>query len=309
MVRIHFTFLFALIFPLCVAADVILINSPLSEQDSRYQYTEDLLKLVLLASSDKYGDYRLERAQAPMSRNRALTEMIDGDLLHVMAEAPKPEWEAQLIPVRIPIRKGVQGYRLFIIRDQDRKLMGTVQSLKDLMSLPTGSGAQWSTRVVMEEAGFTVMTSTNYDSLFEMLHKGRFVTFGRGVNEAYREVATYGKVFPDLVVDEHVALFIPLPTYYFVTPTQPKLAERIRDGLERMLEDGSFDAFFFHAHCDDLKLARLADRRVFRISNSNLSKDTPHDVARYWLDPMVDLDAVCPQVGFTNATEPSMLDQ
>ena len=57
------------------------------------------------------------------------------------------------------------------------------------MSLPTGSGCQWSTKIAMQQAGFKVVESVHYENLFNMLSKGRFITFGRGVNEAYQEIA------------------------------------------------------------------------------------------------------------------------
>lgn len=46
---------------------------------------------------------------------------------------------------------------------------------------------QWSTTRVLTENGFNVVTGLDYEGLFKMLTKGRFITFGRGINETHRE--------------------------------------------------------------------------------------------------------------------------
>lgn len=276
-----------------VSIEQIIINKPLSDNDRRYDYTKRLLDLVLTVTTASHGEFKLNEAQTTMTRNRTFVELKKGEIIHVMAEAPKPGWEEELIPVRVPIRKGIQGFRLFIIKQQNQALLANVDSLQSLQQYPTGSGSQWSTLRVMEEAGFTVVSGSHYDGLFDMLNLGRFITFGRGVNEAFREVEAFKEKFPDLTVDEHVALFIPLPTYYFVSPKKPALAERIKAGLTLLIQDGRFDTFFYQHHCEDLRKANLAKRKIFSIPNPNLSAKTPLDVAHYWHNPNTDLKGIC----------------
>ncbi|MDN3720699.1 hypothetical protein QW131_19215 [Roseibium salinum] len=69
---------------------------------------------------------KVVHAQAEYSRDRVLQELITGRNIHVVAEAPKPGWEEKLIPIRIPIRKGIQGYRLFLINQQDQAALAKV---------------------------------------------------------------------------------------------------------------------------------------------------------------------------------------
>jgi hypothetical protein len=103
-----------------------------------------------------------------------------------------------------------------------------------------------------------------------MLDNERFITFGRGVNEAFREVSIQGARYPDLMVEPNLILHIPLPTYFFVTPHRPELAGQIEKGLRKMIASGAFDAFFYRYHCEDLRKLRLKDRRLFSIPNTNL---------------------------------------
>lgn len=262
--------------------DEIVTLKPRGEADNRYRYVEELLRKVLQKADINAS---VTQAASDYSRDRLLQELIVGENIQVIAEAPKPGWEEKLIPIRIPLRKGIQGFRLLLINRQDQEALAKVENLEDLMAFPTGSGSQWSTRVVMENAGFEVITSEDYETLFRMLQLRRFVTFGRGVNEAFEEQASFSGQNPDLIVEETLCIYIPLPTYFFVSPAYPELAEKIEAGLMEMIEDGSFDEHFRAFHEDDLKRANLGSRKIFTLTNPNLSEHTPFEQSDYWFDP------------------------
>ena len=97
------------------AGDTVLVNRPFSTLDTRYEYPHKLLTKVLNATECQYGKTTIKHSPLAMPRNRALIELEKGESIHVFAEAPKPNWETRLIPVRIPIRKGIQGFRTFLI--------------------------------------------------------------------------------------------------------------------------------------------------------------------------------------------------
>jgi hypothetical protein len=253
-----------------VYANNIIINKPLSKLDHRYQYTYDLLSLIISATPE-FGDTKIQISPTYMTRNRTVKELIAGNLINVMAEAPKPEWDKNLIVIPIPIRKGIQGFRVFIIESKNKQIMTAVNKLEDLLALPTGSGENWSTKMAMENAGFNVVTGTSYEGLFSMLTNERFLSFGRGINEAYDEVESRKKAYPGLIVDEHVLLHIPLATYFYISPKKPEIAERINVGLLRIIESGVFDDFFYENYCKDLLKAKINERKTFKISNHYIS--------------------------------------
>ena len=263
----------------------VLINQPVSNSDQRYNYPQVLLRLILNRTAEEYGVTAIAYSPEPMSRDRSYVELVKGAKIHVMAEAPQPKWEQNLLPVRIPIRKGIQGFRLFLINSDFDDELSSVTQLNELKHLPTGSGHQWATRGVMEQAGFNVVTSSSYEGLFHMLQAARFVTFGRGINEVFREAEIFSVKYPKIAVDYRFALHIPLPTYFFVTPKRPELAERIEKGLRALIADGSFDQFFLARHCAEILAANLPNRRVFSITNPTLADDTPLDQPEFWFDP------------------------
>ncbi|MDX5299983.1 MAG: hypothetical protein LPK85_13665, partial [Gammaproteobacteria bacterium] len=147
-----------------LAAEIVLVNRPESPDDRRYEYPETLLQAILDRTAPEYGPARVERAAQVMSRERIFAALKHtGNQLHVLAEAPKPGWEEALIPIRIPIRKGIQGYRVFLIKRAHQPLLEKVHSLEALAALPTGAGAQWSTAPVMTAAGFNVVLGSSYE--------------------------------------------------------------------------------------------------------------------------------------------------
>jgi len=267
------------------ASEIVMVNAPLSQEDRRYDYPQKLLGEVLLATEKQYGSAIVRQADFPMKRNRALLELEKGQIIHVMAEAPKPGWEERLIPVRIPIRKGLQGYRTFLILKQNQQMLSKIKTLEEFKKLATGSGKQWSTTRVLKSNGFNLVLGRDYEGLFGMLVRGRFITFGRGINETAVEYNNHKEKFPELAIEKDLLLYIPLPTYFFVTPTKPKLAERIETGLKTMIADGSFEKIFEEHFGLLIKNSNLEHRRIFRINNPNLSPETPLDNLGYWYQP------------------------
>ncbi|WP_250655879.1 transporter substrate-binding domain-containing protein [Alkalimarinus coralli] len=271
--------------PVVNATDIILVNQPRTADDKRYEYPQKLLTHILEITKQNYGSALIQYAPSPMQRNRSLIELEAGENIHVMATALKPEWERRLIPIRVPIRKGILGYRVFLILQQHQPTLSRIISLEELKKIPTGSGRQWSTTKTLIENGFDVREGMNYEGLFTMLMEGRFITFGRGISEIFAEYDVYKSKIPELAIEQDLLLHIPLPTYFFVTPKRPKLAERIEEGLLMMIEDGSFDELFNAEFGDMIKAAKLSTRRMFLINNPNLSPATPLDIEHYWYRP------------------------
>ncbi|CTQ56444.1 hypothetical protein LP7551_05004 [Roseibium album] len=260
----------------------VLTLKPYGYANSPYEY----LEVLLTKSLDKAGvSANIVRSDTDFSRDRLLQELISGENVHVMAHAPKSDWEKNLLTIRIPLRKGITGYRLFLINKQDQAALSKVTTLEELKAFPTGSGAQWSMRRVLEDAGFQVVTTSDDTTLFNMLAARRFLTFGRGIYEAYNEHGRLSAEYKNLAVEQDLTLFFPLPTYFFVSPAHPELAQHIETGLRRMIEDGSFDEHFLSYHQEDIDRAKLADRKIFKIPNPNLSKDTPINEPLLWFDP------------------------
>ena len=265
-------------------ADVTLIHHPqkLAEWDTRNEYFLSLLHLALDETRDEYGDYQLVPSDQPMVQSRAINLLAAGEQLDVLWSMTSRQREAQLLPVRIPLLKGLMGYRIFIIRGEDAVWFRGIHSLDQLRELRAGQGQGWPDVEILRANGFRVETADSYETLFHMLQAGRFDFFPRALNEPFEEVDARKEL--DLAVEQNLLLYYPTANYFFVNRNNPKLAERIDKGLEKAIADGSFDKLFRQhpVNAYALKHARLNQRRIFKLVNPLLPAQTPLARKELW---------------------------
>lgn len=266
----------------------IVYPSPESKEDHRYDYYWELLRVALDKTVDDYGPYTLRRYPLPMTAARAETELErDTGTISLFVRATSEEREQRFLPVRIPLDKGLLGYRIFLIRKELQPRLDTVANLQQLRSFTIGQGAGWIDVPILTAAGFQVVTGTNYEGMFRMLAAARFDLFPRGVTEVISEYEDHKRENPGLAIERHLILYYPLPRYFFLARTAQgrQLAARIEAGLEKMLADGTFDHKFDEQVRPLEKAFNLKSRRILRIDNPTLPPETPLKRKELWYDP------------------------
>ncbi|MDJ0989550.1 MAG: hypothetical protein QNI85_06030 [Desulfobacterales bacterium] len=253
--------------------------------DQRHRYNNAILSTALDKTTTTHGDYELTMTLRGSQRERALVELVAGRLINVHIVPTRREWEAKTLPIRIPVAKGLLGYRLFLVKRQEIERFASIQSLEELKQMRAGLRQQWSTTLAMQALGFEVMTGRSYEGLFRMLVHGRFDYFPRGINEIFEEYDRRRLDLLEMAIEPSKALCLPMPTYVFVSPKNPELAARIQAGLRMMIQDGSRDKLFWEYHRASIKQSDLAHRRIFRVDNPLLSPETPFEQQHLWLDP------------------------
>jgi hypothetical protein len=252
----------------------------------RYAYPFELLTEVLRRTTAKYGPYVEVPYTEPISTARAHEEAVKGDRINVMiSDAGHREFDEGMIPIPFPIDKGLLGYRVALIDSDNQAKIDAVQTLDQLRTLSIGQGSGWGDVRVYQYNLVPVHTAQTYDSLFLMLLDRRFDLFPRGVTEAPEELRAYGPRYPHLAIDHHLLIRYPFAQFFYVSKSEPHLAARLRDGLEQMEEDGSFEAFFnrhFARQLDDLK---LRDRTIIELRNPFLPAWVPLSRKQLWFDP------------------------
>lgn len=246
-------------------------------------YVVDLLQLAI---DHLPQQYLLQASPTPMSQSRAQLNLENADpQLQVMWAMTTREREAKLLPIRIPIYKGLIGWRVNLLRATDAQRLSQVKNLNELKSILFGQRHDWPDTPLLRANGLQVVTSPSYESLFNMLAAKRFDAFPREVVTAWQEQARAVANGQALVVDAHVVLHYPTALYFFTSRQRPELAEDIRLGLEAAIADGSFAALFERHHGATLRQARLAERRVIELHNPELPSATPFDRAQLWYQP------------------------
>ncbi|QDQ28366.1 amino acid ABC transporter substrate-binding protein [Chitinimonas arctica] len=246
--------------------------------DTRDVYPLKLLQLAL----DKAGttQYSLRPTDIPMLQGRALAELAHGSRIRVGWGMTSIERESALLPIRVPIFKGLVGWRLALVRKDRTDSLAAVQDLTSLRRFVAGQGHDWPDTEIMRSNGVRVVGVPLYDSLFRMLASARFDYFPRSVPEIWAEAEQYRKL--GIVIDPHLLVRYPTAFYFFVNKNDTALADTLRSGLEQAVADGSFDRLFCAHYGQLIAQARLEHRQVVELNNPILPPETPLARKELW---------------------------
>lgn len=261
----------------------VVVRHPAPEvrQDQRGDYPTRLLALALASSGE---DYRLEPSRQAMSKGRAILELSQGSPdIDILWAVTSEERERLLLPIRIPIDRGLIGWRVALIRAADADRFAKVRSLEALRAFVGAQGHDWPDLSILRASGLQVTGVNTYLGLFQMLARGRFDYLPRSLVEAQTELAQNRDLA--LAIAPGFVLHYPTPLYFFVNRERPELAEAVRRGLEKAMADGSFERLFQSAHARHIEQAHLAQRTVLQLDNPLLPADTPLDRRELWWQP------------------------
>ena len=249
--------------------------------DPQQGYVTALLQLALARSGQAYA---LRRSELRMVQTRAMQEMATASgSVDVVWAMTSRERETQLLPVRIPIDRGLIGWRVALIQARQPQLLRAVRSIAALARLSAGQMRDWPDSAILQANGLRLDTSSTYEGLFQQLAAGRIDYFPRSVIEAQSELASHAQL--PLALDAHLVIRYPAALYFFVGKHRPELARHIEIGLETMLADGSFAQLFqqhFGRLADGLKLSH---RYMLELANPDVPEETPLARKALWYRP------------------------
>ncbi|PCK03767.1 MAG: hypothetical protein COA42_19835 [Alteromonadaceae bacterium] len=249
------------------------------------QYYYELIERALALSRDVYGDYGIELYAGAPSSARITEEVKQGDRLNlVWAPALKSVYGVdQLIPIPIPLLKGLSGFRVAIIHRDNQAAFGQIRDKLALNDMMIGLEFGWAEVAIYEANGISVTTAP-YTSLYPMLQVKRIGALPLGVEQAVSSLSKRRHKFPDLIIDSELLIRYPMPIFFFVSQSTPNLAIRIRYGLELMIKRGEMDELFKRSFKEEIKSLNLKNRRVISIKNPLLLDEMPMLRKELWLN-------------------------
>ncbi len=278
-----------LISPFTLGADTVVIYpKPQSEKDIRTNDLIALLKHSLEITKETHGPYRLQTSDSVMTESRQLAALRQGQGINIVWSSTSKALEKKLLPIRIPLRKGLLGYRISLIDKANQESIDKIKTLADLKSISIGQGRGWGDVDIYKTNDIEVQQAP-YNSLFKMVANNRFDLFPRGINEIFDEHNAQAKVTPNLAIEKNLMIVYAWPYYFFTNPKDKAIADRIEYGLRKMIADGSFNKIFLRYHGNSIKQANVHQRRIIRINNNLLPTTVPLDDKSLWFDPLKDL--------------------
>lgn len=240
-----------------------------------HDYMAGLLRLALQAAGLQAA---VEASRAPMVQGRWLLELGRAEL-DVAWAMTSETLERRLLPVRVPVFRGLFGWRVLLVRRADRERWAEARSLADLKDTVFAQGADWTDTAILRANGLRVHTGTHKSRLEQAVLQGRADAYPRGLPELAHELERPGQA---LVLEPHLLLHYRAPVYFFVHPGRPELAEALSLGLRRLQVDGRLERYVREGLFEDLEQAALTKRRVIELRNPELPAQTPLEPGWWW---------------------------
>lgn len=267
-------------FALSVNAAVWNITYPraLTDNDVRNDYPIALLTLALNKTGVRY---QLKPSDRIMLQGKSIRQLRENRSVNVVWSMTDAQRESELLPIRIPINKGLIGWRVFIIHRDKQTAFSAVQSLAALQRYIPVQGEDWPDTKILQSNGFDVESVTQYMDNFSVISRFQADFFPRSVVEINSELAM-DNIGSDLVLEEALAIYYPSAMYFFVNRSNPTLAKLIETGLQRAIADGSFNQLFLLHYQPVIEQLDIPNRRVFELENPLLTAETPTEDSRLW---------------------------
>ncbi|MBC3874791.1 type 2 periplasmic-binding domain-containing protein [Undibacterium flavidum] len=237
------------------------------KNDPTEDYVRELLQAIVQHSA---RPYQLIKSPGRMLQARSIYEMTrENGNIDILWTMTTDDREKKLIPIRLPIEKGLLGWRISLITEKNKAAFSTVKRTEDLQQFTAGQGKDWPDVGILKANQLSVLTSNAYDPLFAMLAAGRFDYFPRSVFEIWGDVKHHSE--HKFIVEESFILHYQTACYFFVTPRRPQLAEDLRLGFEKIIANGIFEHLFQKYHKASIERAKFKQRVVINLKNPLLN--------------------------------------
>jgi hypothetical protein len=241
-------------------------NNTASVSESYYL---SIIDRALKVTEGDYGPYEVVFTQEEVTAERKHELLVVGNKVNIDRLVGFPSSRGArkgLIRIEAPLLNGFMGFRVPLIRSENQEFFKHITQLDELRGVPLGLGKGWEGNVYRAN-GFLLSEPINMTMLLKMLAGQRYVYVPLSAIEIEDNYEIDGRYVPELVPDTSMLIYMPLPVYFYVSPKEKKLAERLNKGLKQMMADGSHDEIFNMHFGARLKRLHLADRHLIKIPN------------------------------------------
>jgi hypothetical protein len=254
-----------------------------SSLDTASKIDEYPIKLLALALDQTGVSYQLIPSDNFLSKGKALDRLQDNREINIVWGMTNVQREKDLLPIRIPIFKGLIGWRLLLIRQDMAERFTYIQQFNHLVKLSPLQGRDWADTKILQSNGFDVITERNQTSLMKMLVRAQGDFFPRSIIEVWEELAT-SKVADQIQIQPSLGIRYPAAIYFFVNKKSVPLANLIKTGLEKAIKNGTYEALFVEKYKAYIEKAQIENRTFYPLENAFLPEETPLDRKELWFD-------------------------
>lgn len=237
-------------------------------------YYASLLALALEKTRGTDGAFSIVPIYQSVTSNRLIYQLAGpARPVDVIWTSNSKERDKLVLPIKISVLRGLNSFRIFLVRKGEQRRFDGVKNVQDLKLLKAGQGAHWPDTAVLQANGLPVVGAARSEMLFDMLKQQRFDYFPRGVHEIWDEQKRHED--SNIVIEDTLMLHYPAPIYFFVNRNDAALANRIERGLRIAQQDGSFETLFLGvpAFKKGHELVKSKRRKVLRLKSDFPDQD------------------------------------
>lgn len=228
-----------------------------------------VITAALKATEPSHGPFKLMYAQEQISSERKHDLLILGDKINVDRLVGFPTLDGPrkgLIRVGTPILNGFMGYRILLIRTENQTRFSAIKTLDELRKLSMGFGKGWEGHVYKYN-GFSVAEALTMPMLLKMLAGKRYYFVPLSAIEIDDTYEIDGVQVSSIAPEKSLLIYMPLPVYFYVSPSEPELADRLTLGLNYLKASGQMEKIFHEYFGERLKRLNLSSRRLIELEN------------------------------------------
>ncbi|RRS08641.1 hypothetical protein EAG18_10605 [Pseudoalteromonas sp. J010] len=236
-----------------------------------------IVELLTLALSYEQTPSKIVSVRNVVSQARAIRLLGKKSGVDVSWLVTNSQREKAARAIRIPLVKGLLGYRIPLVHRDNRHALSAIRYIGDLRSFTFGLRSDWPDHEIFEQNGLHVMSFSQEQSGYEMLAKKRFDILPSDFVSIESALSD-----PRLHADHYVAFYYPSAVYFFVSHDDQLLYEQLKKGLKRALQDGKFEALFLKHFSSRVKALDLENKTIIELSNPTLPPSAPLEIPHYW---------------------------
>ena len=240
-----------------------------NKTDSRQEYEREVLAAALSANNKTHGPWNLtiDKTDYPAAEDEASVFRTKGfDIFGTVAGNQKLANEKKIL-IPLPLMKGLLGYRILIVRAEDREKFAAIKTAKELQKLRLGIPSTWADAELFRQNGYKVVEKGSFDELFTRLRNKEFDYVSFGANEVAGVFSERAATGGQLVIEQTLLVYYPFPLVFYVNPKNKALAERVTQGLTRISSNGELDKIFKRYFGKELVHLKLNERQMIKLNN------------------------------------------
>ncbi|MCW8833797.1 MAG: transporter substrate-binding domain-containing protein [Colwellia sp.] len=246
------------------AEQTLVIPGKLFGKEVRNPYIDELLHLIY---SKLDVDLTIDYSPEGLTQGRAMKALSDGKLINLNWSVTTKEREKLLLPIRIPIYKGLIGWRVSFIRAGEQENFSQVNNITDLQKFLAVQRFDWPDYKILLANDLNVEGNISFNKMYDAITLGLADYYPRSILEISREKNNPTFNTTGLSIERSLLIKYPSAYYFFVNAKDVALANSIEKGFKIAIEDGSFEDLFLRYYGENLKKLSLDKRRIIELNN------------------------------------------